>query len=211
MATDSGSGLRVSKKIETWRTLHACALDLVDTRGYDDVSVEEIAAAARVSKSTLFNYFESKEALLFDPGPGDCERWQALADERPAGEPMWVSVREIIRANIVHNAATLTVQRRILDAAPHLAQSTKAAGERFQQFVQEWVDARVEPDQVDALCSVLLVNTAFAVLRTAYLQWQPGDDAQRFLGLLDSAFAEIEAGVLDLPRSRTGVASHERH
>ncbi len=88
IATDSGSGLRVSKKIETWRTLHACALDLVDTRGYDDVSVEEIAAAARVSKSTLFNYFESKEALLFDPGPGDCERWQALADERPASEPM---------------------------------------------------------------------------------------------------------------------------
>ncbi|ABG96941.1 MULTISPECIES: TetR/AcrR family transcriptional regulator [Rhodococcus] len=211
MAAESGSGLRVAKKHETWRTLHACALDLVDTRGYDDVSVEEIAAAARVSKSTLFNYFESKEALLFDPGPGDRERWQKLADERPDGEPMWVSVREIIRANIAHNAATLTVQRRILDAAPHLAQSTKAAGERFQQFVQEWVDARVGPDQVDSLCSALLVNTAFAVLRTAYLQWQPGDDAQRFLALLDSAFAEIEAGVLDLPRSRTGVASHERH
>ncbi|TQC49365.1 TetR family transcriptional regulator [Rhodococcus sp. WS4] len=203
--------LRESKKHETWRTLHACALELVDTRGYDEVSVEEIAAAARVSKSTLFNYFESKEALLFDPGPGDRERWQKLADERPDGEPLWVSVREIIRARIAHNAATLVVQRRILGAAPQLAQSTKAAGERFQQFVQDWVDARAQSDPIDPLCSALLVNTAFAVLRTAYLQWQPGDDAERFLQLLDSAFAEIEAGVLDLPRSRTAAASDDHH
>ncbi|WP_257226183.1 hypothetical protein [Rhodococcus opacus] len=58
---------------------------------------------------------------------------------------------------------------------------------------------------------MLLVNPACTVLRTAYLQWQPGDDVQRILGLLDSAFAEIEAGVLDLPRSRVGVASHECH
>jgi AcrR family transcriptional regulator len=210
MARDSGAGLRESKKHETWRTLHACALELVDERGYDDVSVEEIAAAARVSKSTLFNYFASKEALLFDPGPGDCGRWQTLADERPADEPLWVSVREIIRGRIAHNAPTLVIQRRILGAAPHLEQSTKAAGERFQQFVQDWVDARTQSDPVDPLCRALLVNTAFAVLRTAYLQWQPGDDAEHFLRLLDAAFGEIEAGVLDLPRPRTGSASDDR-
>lgn len=42
------------------------ALELFATKGYDDTTLEEIAAAAGVSKRTLFNYFRNKEDLALN-------------------------------------------------------------------------------------------------------------------------------------------------
>jgi AcrR family transcriptional regulator len=41
-----------------------CALDLFANRGYDAVGVQEVSAAARVTKPTLYHYFGSKQGLL---------------------------------------------------------------------------------------------------------------------------------------------------
>src|SRR5580765_7320941 len=46
-------------------------------RGFDHVTVAEVAAAARVSEKTVFNYFPTKEDLFFDEVPA---REAALAD-----------------------------------------------------------------------------------------------------------------------------------
>ena len=67
MADTESQGLRERKKLQTWRTIRAAAFRLIEERGYEAVSVEEIAAAANVSRSTMFNYFTSKEAVVLDP------------------------------------------------------------------------------------------------------------------------------------------------
>lgn len=57
-------GLRERKRRRTHDALSAAAISLFLERGYDRVSVADIAAAAEVSKPTLFKYFASKEDLV---------------------------------------------------------------------------------------------------------------------------------------------------
>ncbi|MER7110746.1 TetR/AcrR family transcriptional regulator [Streptomyces sp. NPDC000229] len=57
-------GLRERKKQRTYRTISEAAIALFLEKGFDRVSVAEVAAAAEVSKPTLFRYFPAKEDLV---------------------------------------------------------------------------------------------------------------------------------------------------
>ncbi|WP_406731232.1 TetR family transcriptional regulator [Streptomyces sp. NBC_01794] len=61
---EQATGLREQKKLRTHQRLAATALRLFLERGFDAVSVADIAAAAEVSKPTLFRYFAGKEDLV---------------------------------------------------------------------------------------------------------------------------------------------------
>src|SRR4051812_20849926 len=58
--------LRESKKRETRQRISNVATELFFARGFDAVTVDEIAVAANVSKMTVFNYFARKEDLMLD-------------------------------------------------------------------------------------------------------------------------------------------------
>jgi AcrR family transcriptional regulator len=59
-------GLRERKKRETRAAISQVATALFYKRGFDNVTVDDVARAAGVSKMTVFNYFARKEDLLFD-------------------------------------------------------------------------------------------------------------------------------------------------
>jgi AcrR family transcriptional regulator len=59
-------GLRERKKAESRLAISNVATKMFIERGFDDVTVAEVAAAANVSVATVFNYFETKEELFFD-------------------------------------------------------------------------------------------------------------------------------------------------
>src|SRR5260370_37026822 len=58
-------GLRERKKQETRRVIFEAAQKLFKAKGFDAVSVAEIARAADVSEVTVFNYFPAKEDLFY--------------------------------------------------------------------------------------------------------------------------------------------------
>ena len=70
-------GLRETKKLRTRQEIAEKAMGLFVRRGFDHVTVAEVAAAAGVSEKTVFNYFPTKEDLFWDEVP---EREAALVD-----------------------------------------------------------------------------------------------------------------------------------
>src|SRR3954452_7898224 len=81
-------GLRERKKRQTREAIAAAAMELFAARGFDDVTVAEVAQAADVSEKTVFNHFATKEDLVFARGDDRlAERADAIR-HRPPGVPL---------------------------------------------------------------------------------------------------------------------------
>ena len=81
------TGLRERKKEATTERLREVALALVAERGFDAVSIDDIAAAADVSKTTFYRYFETKEDVLLGKSSDNLEILRASLEECPAEVP----------------------------------------------------------------------------------------------------------------------------
>ena len=60
------SDLRSRKRLATRRAISQVADRLFLERGFENVTVDEVAAAANVGRMTVFNYFPRKEDMFFD-------------------------------------------------------------------------------------------------------------------------------------------------
>jgi AcrR family transcriptional regulator len=77
-------GLRERKKQQTRQLIADTARHLFSERGFDDVSVVEIARAAEVSEATVFNYFPTKEDLIYHRMEAfEAEMLQAIEQRQP--------------------------------------------------------------------------------------------------------------------------------
>jgi AcrR family transcriptional regulator len=88
----TGMGLRQRKWRETRSALSRAAIRLCIQRGWETVTVDDIAAAANVSPRTFRNYFSTKAEAV---AAGHLERMLRIADElraRPADEPLWTAI-----------------------------------------------------------------------------------------------------------------------
>jgi len=81
------TGLRERKRLAAIRSIQEHALDLFDERGFDAVTIEEIADAAEVSASTVYRYFDTKEGLIVSD-EFDALSQQALDDLLGMLEPV---------------------------------------------------------------------------------------------------------------------------
>ncbi|MEN8654797.1 TetR family transcriptional regulator [Streptomyces sp. 21So2-11] len=80
-----GMGLRERKKQRTYRVISEAAIGLFLAKGFDKVSVAEVAAAAEISKPTLFRYFPAKEDLALHRFADHEDEAARVVAGRPAG------------------------------------------------------------------------------------------------------------------------------
>ncbi len=127
MATGSPkTGLRERKKRRTRDELEMAALRLFEQRGFDAVTVEDIAAEAEVSPRTFFRYFPCKEDVLFGDAEQRLATLRAQLQSSPPGEPVLETVRRAAAAFAVDYESVAHLYRqstliRIIAGSPHLA------------------------------------------------------------------------------------------
>ncbi len=91
-------GLRERKRRETRLALNQATIRLCMQRGWHNVTVDDIAAAANVSPRTFRNYFSTKAEAV---AAGHLERMLRIADElrtRPEDEPLWTAITNAVAA-----------------------------------------------------------------------------------------------------------------
>ncbi|GAA2318231.1 TetR/AcrR family transcriptional regulator [Streptomyces kunmingensis] len=119
-------GLRERKKRQTRQYISDVATGLFLARGFDEVTVAEIADAADVSVNTVYNYFPAKEDLFLDRSRGVVDRMSRWVRGRTAGESAAVAVLRELREEIeavsprVGLMAGYSDFMRVVQAAPAL-------------------------------------------------------------------------------------------
>ena len=91
-------GLRERKKIQTRLALARAAMRLFEERGYAATTVDDIAAAANVSRRTFFRYFASKEEVFIVDPEGKLAALHVALAEGPPDEPTIAALRRGIVA-----------------------------------------------------------------------------------------------------------------
>jgi AcrR family transcriptional regulator len=185
------SPVRERKKRDTWRLIHGTALRLMTERGFDAVSIDDIVAAAGISRRTFFNYFAGKESVVFDPDPDDPALWTELMVARPAGEPLWISLRESLLGYTGATAERMILQRRIRQASPELEGCSRQVADRFWVAARVWVAGRGGGH--DELRLDLTVNAARTVLNTACPHWDAATGVAGLHKLIRTGFDLLQS------------------
>jgi len=189
------------KKGRTRRALEATALRLFAERGFDAVTVEEIADTADVSRRTFLRYFASKEDILFSDHARHMRRLETLLDQRPADEPVLASVR----AALLGLAELMEEEREQVLARGRIVLLTLSLYGRalevytlFEEAIAEAVALRWQADKVRDLRVRLLAGIAATVLRQALLQWVLGGGPRPLPAVVDEAFGLASEGLARL-------------
>jgi AcrR family transcriptional regulator len=96
LGVEATLGRRERKKLATRRAIADAAIRLFLERGFDAVTVAEIAEAADVAVSTVFKHFDSKEAIAFAHDPAIEAELERAVTQRPAGVSIAGSLRDYL-------------------------------------------------------------------------------------------------------------------
>ncbi|MEV7774713.1 TetR family transcriptional regulator [Kitasatospora sp. NPDC086791] len=144
------SGLRERKKEQTRRAISEAAIALFLERGFDQVPVAEVAAAAEVSKPTLFSYFPSKEDLVVHRFADHQEQAAQVVRARLAGEPVIEALlRDFLTGLTRRDPVTGLNDHPAVLAFTALVHGTPSLAARVGEYV-----ARAERSLADALAEV---------------------------------------------------------
>src|ERR1700728_417928 len=90
-------GLRERKKRMTRQLISDTATGMFLEAGFDEVRVADVAAACGVSEKTVYNYFPTKESLIFDRFEDmEADVQRALGPAAPPSSPVDAVVKIIV-------------------------------------------------------------------------------------------------------------------
>jgi AcrR family transcriptional regulator len=206
------SDLRSRKRLATKRAISAVADRLFLERGFENVTVDEIASEADVGRMTVFNYFARKEDMFFDR---DEEAREVLREALRQRDPR-VTPIETLR---------LLAHRLVSERAPYLEFSTasqrfietvnrsetlmaraRAIRDELAQVVTEALSACVgrEPADSDAhLAAGLLLATWTVAFIQAHQTFRQSRNAKKakaaFLAIVDKGATGVKAAMTGTP------------
>ena len=167
-------GLRERHRKRTAADLEEAALSLFNERGFDAVTIDDIAAAADVSRRTFFRYFGSKEDVILSDHPKRLDELHAALDCRPANEPPLAALRHAVMSL----ADTYEEQREhmlrrftLVSTTPSLEARSLCLQRNWETSVTAMLAARMGVDPAKDLRPGVVAATAMAAMRVATANW----------------------------------------
>lgn len=203
---------RTRKRLATRQAISDAATRLFNARGFDQVTVDEIAAAADVGRMTVFNHFARKEDMFFDlDATGRADLLACLQHRDPKIAPL-----EALRRFAHHGIATQQPYLRFFDGSARFIQTimqsealmarARAIRDELATLVQQGLAetaGRAPDDPAAHLAAQLLVTSwavAFIQAHQTYRRTADSAAAERtFLTLVDQGSAGVKAAVQGTP------------
>jgi AcrR family transcriptional regulator len=191
MSSTEPMGRRERKKAATRKAISDVATMMFLERGFDNVSIREVADAADVSPTTVFAHFPQKEALVFDEDDEQRDRLVSAVRDRPEGSTINRAIHDFyateLRANVDEHGDDVTrIFMTFLNETPALR----------DYAARMWL--RHEDALSDAIADELGLSEPTAEIRVYsrfILQMQLlVNDTDDQLGTLDAGFAILESG-----------------
>jgi TetR/AcrR family transcriptional regulator, regulator of mycofactocin system len=185
------------------------ALDLFASRGFDRVSVDDVAQAAGIARRTLFRYYPSKNAIPWGDFDAHLDHMRALLDDVPADVPVGAALRSVLlEFNSFDDAETARHRQRmrvILETAALQAHSmTMYAG--WRAVVSAFVARRLRVRPMD-LVPQTTAWTMLGVALSAYEHWLAeessppnGTGPQSLQRALADAFDTVSPGLAGIEK-----------
>jgi AcrR family transcriptional regulator len=180
------------RRRRTQRALQEAAIALTGRRGLAAVTVEDIVAAAGVSRRTFFNHFPTKAAALFDPDASDADRLADLLAAASGSADPWRALQTALVSFVAGHENVIVVRRRLIAASPELAQYHRTAHAHVEVAIDRWAH---EQPGLDDFLATLYAHTAGAVLLAAFVSWQPDDPPELLPELVRRGFEQLAGGL----------------
>ncbi|MFJ5265006.1 TetR family transcriptional regulator [Streptomyces sp. NPDC088387] len=174
-------GLRERKKQRTRSTLITAAVELMYSKGYDETTVAEIAAAAEVSTRTFFAYFPTKEDILFADTKQRTEDAVQRVTARLPGEGPSDALLRALRETVAGEATAQELAGELASRRIRLVLSTPAlqagAMRRITSAQRELTEALLAafPDDLTPAQAAAAVGALVGALVNTALTVMPGD------------------------------------
>jgi TetR/AcrR family transcriptional regulator, regulator of mycofactocin system len=196
----AGETARVGRRRSTTQDhITDVALDLFVSRGFDEVSVDDVAQAAGIARRTLFRYYPSKNAIPWGDFDAHLDLMRHLLADVPHDVPVGSALRSVLLAFNDFGEIELSKHRQrmrvILETAALQAHSmTMYAG--WRAVVAEFVARRTDASAGD-LVPQTTAWTMLGVALSAYEHWL-ADETVSLEDALNGAYDTVSAGLAHL-------------
>ena len=197
-APPAGSGRRGRPPGTSRRKLELIALRLFTAQGFEETTIDQIAAEAGVSRRAFFRYFGSKPDVLWGEFDSEVAIIRALLDEVPAGLPVMEAVRQAVLAANHYRAADvpeLRARMALIGSVPALMASAAVHYDAWERAISDFV-ARRAGQPADSLYPLAVGRATLAACRAGYDRWVVHADADLTV-YLDAALRALAAGFAD--------------
>ncbi|MEU4546218.1 TetR/AcrR family transcriptional regulator [Nonomuraea dietziae] len=203
-------GLRERKKRQTRRRIADMAMGLFMARGFDQVTVAEVARAADVSVNTVFNYFGTKEDLFLDRQEEVEDLQSRVVRERGKGESVVAAFRRDFMEAIEErdwryglNEGSDVFGRLVGDSPSLMARFRELEHAQTQRLARTLAEeSGADPDDLTpSLVAAQILETTRLLSRQATARKLAGESWAEIVPLLRSqaeqAFDLLEKGISD--------------
>ena len=171
------------------------ALDLFTLRGFENVTTDEVADAAGISRRTFFRYYATKADAVWGDFAGHVARLEALLEATDPAQPVLTSVcAAYVEVNDYAEAELPLLRERMLLilTEPALLAHSQVRYADIDRVVARHVATRTGRSATDLVPRLVAASTR-AAATTAFAAWL-ADDRSSLAGHLHQAFDEMAAG-----------------